>query len=70
MCLASRIPFGSPRLSKLTSHLSTSEGKVGEELADSMTLHLSIEKERKKSVKFVSMLGKRIRKQLLMKRFI
>lgn len=69
MCLASRIPFGSPRLSKLTSYLSTSEGRGGEELADSMTLHLSIRKE-KKSVKFVSIMGKRIRKQLLMKRFI
>lgn len=46
MWLASRIPFGSPRLSKLTSYLPTSEGRGGEELADSMTLHLSIAKEK------------------------
>lgn len=65
MCLASRISFGSPRQSKLTSYLSASEGRRKEELADSMTLHLSTGKDRTKSVKFVSIPGKRMTNQLL-----
>lgn len=70
MRLASRIPFGSPRLPKVTSYLSTSEERGREELADSMTLHPTAGAERRKSVKFLSILEKRIRNQLLMQRLI